>query len=399
MFETIPASSPDKILELMATFRADERENKLDLGVGVYKDHKGQTPVMRAVRQAEAQLYDTQTTKTYVGPAGDASFCAAMRELVFGADYDTTRVRSLQTPGGSGALKVLADMLHQVSPGGTTWVPDPTWPNHIPLLTQAGHTLKTYRYYDSSNHSVDFASMQASLAEANAGDVILLHGCCHNPTGSDLSLDQWGQIADLCNAKSLLPFVDMAYQGFGEGLDEDAAGVRLLAAKVPEMLVAASCSKNLALYRERVGAALLVGKNAADADLAIGKLSVTVRANYSMPPDHGAAVSSLIFHDAALTKVWKDELNAMRTRMQQQRKDFAEALRKRSNSDAFDYIANQRGMFSRLPLSPAQIDALRDEHAIYVVGDGRVNIAGLPDNGSDNALEDLAGKIIEAMNT
>ncbi len=284
-------------------------------------------------------------------------------------------------------------MLEMVNPDATTWVPDPTWPNHIPLLTQAGHTLKSYQYFDSQNAEVDFAGMLSSLAAANEGDTVLLHGCCHNPTGSDLSLEQWQQVGDFCVKNKLLPFLDLAYQGFGDGLEEDAAAVRLLATIVPEMVVASSCSKNLALYRDRVGSALILAANEDAADRAIAKLSTTVRANYSMPPDHGAAVVSLIFQDGELQQIWKTELESMRVRMKKQRTAFADALRKRSNSAAFDYIAKQRGMFSRLPLTPEHIETLRAEHAIYIVGDGRVNMAGLPEDGMD----ELAGKIIEVI--
>ncbi len=393
MFEALPASAPDAILALMTEFRADERPNKMDLGVGVYKDSKGQTAIMRAVKLAEKKLYDEQNTKNYVGPAGDQVFCGFIRELILGQDYDQTRARSVQTPGGSGALRVLSDMLHSVSPDATTWVPDPTWPNHIPMLTAAHHKLERYRYYDSANNKVDFDGMMASLSNAKEGDVLLLHGCCHNPTGSDMSLDQWQAVADLVNKHKIIPFVDMAYQGFGVGLEEDAAGLRLLVNNVPELVIAASCSKNLALYRDRVGSAIVIGANASAADLAQSRLTTTVRANYSMPPDHGAALTAMIFKDDSLKAIWMEELNEMRTRMQRLRREFADALRKRSNSDKFDFIAEQRGMFSRLPLTKEHIDRLRDESAIYIVGDGRLNVAGLPDDG----LDDLAEKIVAVM--
>jgi len=393
MFESIPQAKPDAILALMTAFREDERTHKLDLGVGVYKDAEGNTPIMQAVKSAEAQLHTSQTTKSYVSPTGDAKFCEEMRNLVFGVGHDASRIRSLQTPGGSGALKVLADMLELINPGATTWLSDPTWPNHIPLLTQAGHTLANYSYYDAQNNTIDFAGMLASLADAKAGDVVLLHGCCHNPTGADLSLEQWTQVAQLCVEKQLLPFVDLAYQGFGGGLEEDASAVRLLASIVPEMVVAASCSKNLALYRERVGSALIVAKDDDAANRTLAKLATTVRSNYSMPPDHGAALVSTIFASDELRGQWKTELESMRVRMQGQRIAFADALRKRSNSDKFDYIAQQQGMFSRLPLAPNHIDSLRDDNGIYLVGDGRINVAGLPENG----LDELADQILSVM--
>jgi len=393
MFDSIEASNPDAILALMAQFRGDERPDKLDLGVGVYKDSSGQTPVMQAVKEAETRLHAAQDTKTYVGPTGDAQFCQSMRDLVLGVGHDGSRVRSLQTPGGSGALKVLADLLHWVSPGATTWLSTPTWPNHVPLLTQAGHNLQNYRYYNSAANTVDFTAMLDDLKQAKSGDIVLLHGCCHNPTGADLSAEQWHEVAQLCSTQGVFPFVDLAYQGFADGLEEDATGVRILFEHMDEMAVASSCSKNLALYRERVGAALLVGRDSDAADRAFSRLSSMVRANYSMPPDHGAAVTRDILQQSDLTALWKEELNAMRTRMQRLRQEFADELRKRSNSDRFDYIANQKGMFSRLPLTTEQIDTLRNDHAIYIVGDGRVNIAGLPDSG----LDQLASTIMEVI--
>ncbi len=393
MFEAIPASAPDAILALMTEFRADERPEKMDLGVGVYKDSGGHTAIMRAVKMAEKKLYDEQNTKNYVGPAGDQVFCGFIRELILGADYDQSRARSVQTPGGSGALRVLSDLLHAVNPDATTWIPDPTWPNHIPMLSAAHHRLERYRYYDSSNNGVDFDGMMTSLAAAKEGDVILLHGCCHNPTGADLNLEQWQQVADLVNERKLIPFVDMAYQGFGDGLEEDAQGIRLLVNNVPELVIAASCSKNLALYRDRVGSAIVIGADEAATTRAHARLTTVIRSNYSMPPDHGAALTSVIFQNDDLKKVWLEELDEMRTRMQRLRREFAEALRKRSNSDKFDYIAHQRGMFSRLPLAKEHIDRLRNESAIYIVGDGRLNVAGLPDEG----LDELASKIVAVM--
>lgn len=393
MFNEIPKARPDAILALMAEFRADQRSDKLDLGVGVYKDEQGATPIMAAVKQAEQQILSTQQTKTYVGPAGDAEYCNVMCNLIFGDTLDTTRTRALQAPGGSGALKVLADMLHQINPDARTWIPDPTWPNHLPMLTQAGHDLQTYRYYDNDSGMVDFDGMLADLEQARPGDLLVLHGCCHNPTGADLDREQWQQVAQLCASCELMPYVDLAYLGFGQGLEEDAWSVRHLASVVPEMVIAASCSKNFALYRERVGSAIIVARDKDGADRALAKLSSVVRANYSMPPDHGSAVVKAILTDEQLASTWRSELDSMCSRMQRLRHSFADALRKRSNSDNFDYIARQHGMFTRLPLSTAQIERLRDESGIYIVGDGRVNIAGLP----DQALDELAEKIVEVL--
>lgn len=393
MFEALPPSKPDAILALMNVFRADERTDKVDLGVGVYKDKDGNTPVMQAVKVAEQKLLNEQETKSYVGPLGSSEFCAAMINQVFGADAQKDRIRCAQTLGGSGALRELADLMMVAHPEAEIWVSNPTWPNHIPLLSSAGFKLNTYEYYDTANSMVNFEAMMNSLQKAKSGDLVLLHGCCHNPTGADLNKEQWQQVADLLLAKNLIPFVDIAYQGFGDGLEEDAFSTRLLASQVPEMVVAASCSKNIALYRERAGAAMLLASNAKQADLALANLSTVIRSNYSMPPDHGANVASVILSDSALTKQWRDELESMRVRMIDQRTKFAQALRERSNSDKFDFIAEQKGMFSRLPLSAEQVEQLRSDKGIYIVGDGRINVAGLPETG----LDELADAIVSVM--
>ncbi len=393
MFEALPDAKPDAILALMQVFRADTRENKLDLGVGVYKDGEGKTPVMLAIKAAEAKLLDTQDTKAYVSPTGSAPFCSAMIDLVFGADADKSRIRAAQSVGGSGALSVLASLLKLGRPDAHVWVSDPTWPNHVPLLGAAGFNLKRFPYYDAATGKVDLDALLTTLRGADKGDIVVLHGCCHNPTGADLSLDDWDKIITVLNEKELFPFVDMAYQGFGDGLEEDAAGVRRLAEKVPEMVVAASCSKNVGLYRERVGAAMLVGKTEEDAQRAFGQLTTVIRSNYSMPPDHGANATEMVMSDNTLGPIWKDELESMRLRMVGLRTAFSDAMRKRSNSDRFDYITEQKGMFSRLPLKPEHIEKLRDDHAIYIVGDGRINVAGLPEEG----IDELADAICTVM--
>ena len=300
MFETLKPAAPDGILALMAIYRDDPRTDKLDLGIGVYKTPDGHTPIMRAVREAEQRLYREQTTKTYLGLAGDVAFNAAMIGLVFGERADRTRLRAAQTPGGTGALRMLADLIRLSRPDATVWVPDPTWPNHLPILKAAGLAARVYPYFDAATGGIRFDAMIEALAGASAGDVVLLHGCCHNPTGADLDLDQWRAIADLLAERGLMPFVDIAYQGFGAGLDEDAAGLRLLADKVPELVAAASCSKNFSVYRDRAGAAILMGRNAAEADIAYGQLLGVGRGIWSMPPDHAAACVRIVLSDAAL---------------------------------------------------------------------------------------------------
>jgi aspartate/tyrosine/aromatic aminotransferase len=393
MFEALPEPKADAILGLMQAFRSDPRTDKLDLGVGVYKDSAGKTPVMTAVKSAEKRLLDSQDTKAYVSPGGSAPFCKAMIEQVFGADADTTRIRAAQSVGGSGALRVLADLMKQGRPDAAMWVSDPSWPNHIPLLGAAGYELKSYPYYNAQTGRADIDAILESLGKATAGDIVVLHGCCHNPTGADLTPDDWEKIIGLLQSKDLFPFVDLAYQGFGDGLEEDAAAVRLMASRLPEMVVAASCSKNLGLYRERVGAAMLLANNEMEATRALGRLTGVIRANYSMPPDHGANTTEIVLSDASLNAEWKSELESMRQRMVGLRQAFSDALRKRSNSERFDYIAEQKGMFSRLPLSTNQLEVLRADHGIYIVGDGRINVAGLPENG----LDELADAIISVI--
>lgn len=395
MFEALPEPKADAILSLMAAFRADTRAHKMDLGVGIYKDSAGKTPVMRAVKNAEKRLLESQDTKAYVSPTGSAPFCAAMIAQVFGKDADTSRIRAAQSVGGSGALRVLADLMKEGRPDAELWVSDPSWPNHVPLMTAAGYTLQKYPYYDAATGKVRIDDMLATLGKAKKGDIVLLHGCCHNPTGADLSMDEWNRVIDLLLEKELFPLVDLAYQGFGDGLEEDAAAIRLIASRVPEMVVAASCSKNLGLYRERVGAAMLMGKNEAEATRALGRLASVIRANYSMPPDHGANATEIVMSDDGLNQEWRNELEAMRQRMVGLRKAFAEAMRKRSNSDSFDYIAEQKGMFSRLPLSTDHINTLRDDHGIYIVGDGRINVAGLPENGLDKLADAICSVLAE----
>lgn len=393
MFETLTVAPPDKIIALMGQFREDPRPGKIDLGVGVYKDAKGSTPIMAAVREAEKLLYERQSTKTYVGMAGDPLFNAAMIGLVFGKDADRERIRAAQAPGGSGALRILAELIARAKPGATVWLSDPTWPNHVPLVRAAGVTTKEYPYFDAATGMVRFDAMVEALKKAAPGDIVLLHGCCHNPTGANLDHAQWEAVADLLVSRGLFPFVDLAYQGFGDGLEEDAYGVRLLASRVPEMAVAASCSKNFAVYRDRVGTAFLLGKGSAEADIAYSQLLSVARGIYSMPPDHAAAAVRIILEDKSLTASWKEELETMRRRMVSLREGFADALRRQSNSDRFDFIARHRGMFSRIGATPQQVEKLRSEHGVYMVGDSRINVAGLP----EDRLDTLAASIISVM--
>ncbi len=393
MLDHLQPAPADKILALIGLYRADPRTDKVDLGVGVYKDSAGRTPVMRAVREAEKRLLETQDTKTYLGLAGDTGFNSAMAALVFGPSADMSRIRAAQAPGGSGALRLAAELLKRARPDTKVWISNPTWPNHMPIMRGAGLETRDYPYFDPASGTVRFEEMMAALRQAEAGDTVLLHGCCHNPTGANLTPAQWQAVTDLVVEKGLMPFIDIAYQGFGEGLEADAVGVRTVAAKAPEMIVAASCSKNFAVYRDRVGAAILMAKDSAQADVAASQLLSVARTMYSMPPDHGAAVVRIVLEDPRLRADWENELEEMRKRMLDLRIRFAEALRRQSNSDRFDFVADHRGMFSRLGLSEAQVERLRAEHGIYMVGDSRINVAGLPENG----LDDLAKAIVSVL--
>jgi len=376
MFNTLKAPAQDKILALMGMFRADPRADKVDLGVGVYKDATGLTPVMRAIKTAEKQLWDAETTKTYTALAGEPAFHAAMAELVLGAGYPADRTASLQTVGGTGACRMAFELARMANPDTTIWVSDPTWPNHLSILNFMGQAWKPYRYFDSAARAVDFDAMMADLAGVKAGDVVLLHGCCHNPTGANLTIEQWGVVADLLEAKGAIPMIDLAYQGFGDGLEEDAAGTRLIASRLPEVMIAASCSKNFGIYRERTGCLMVLGA-AADREVTQGNLAFLNRQTYSFAPDHGARLVTMVLTDPALKAEWMAELEEVRNGMLGLREQLAGELRQLTNSDRFDFIAAHRGMFSRLGASPEAVEKMRVDNAIYMVGDSRLNIAGL----------------------
>ncbi len=393
MLENLKEQAPDKIIELIGLYAADERADKLDLGVGVYKDAAGNTPVMRAVKAAEAKLLAEQDTKKYVGLLGDLSYVDAIRDLVLGDVVPAGRVCGAQEPGGTGAIRQLFELIKAADAGATVWISDPSWPNHEAILKYVGLTIGKYRYFDEATCGVDFAGMKADLEGAKAGDVLLLHGCCHNPTGANITEAEWAEVTEIALAKGLIPMIDIAYQGFGDGLEDDAAGVRIMAAKVPEMLVAASCSKNFGLYRDRVGAALIISKDEAGTALSKANIAGLNRLNFSFPPDHGAKVVSIIMNDDALRADWAAELEEMRLNMLDLRQGLADALRRETNSDRFDFVAEHRGMFSRLGLSQEQVMQLRTDHAIYMVGDSRINIAGLPKAGLDKLAKAIASVI------
>jgi aspartate aminotransferase len=380
LFQHISRLSADSILGLMAKFRADPHPQKVDLGVGVFRDLAGNTPILDCVRRAERDVLAVQTTKAYVGAPGREEFNSSAESLVLGADHPARRdgrARTVQTPGGCGALRVGAELIRAATSTATMHVSDPTWGNHIPLLGSSGFRLERYPYYDAPAHALRFEAMLEHLERAPAGDVVLIHGCCHNPTGADLSLPQWETLAQLLERRRLLPFLDMAYQGFGAGLDADAAGVRLVAARVPESLIAVSFSKNLGLYRERVGALISIGESEERANAMLSHVLQIARSIYSMPPDHGAAIAAHILASPAYTADWIRELDAMRVRMIEMRNLLADELRRATGDKSFDFMRTQRGMFSLLGVSPAAVERLREEHHIYMLGDSRMNVAGL----------------------
>jgi aspartate/tyrosine/aromatic aminotransferase len=391
MLEALNPQPQDKILQLIAMFRDDPRADKIDLGVGVYKDATGLTPVMRAVKAAEKKLWETEKTKTYTGLAGEPAFNAAMVAMILGDGY-ADRAASVATPGGTGAIRQALELVKMAAPSATVWLSNPTWPNHPSIIKYLGMKMAEYRYFDAETRGVDFAGLIADLGTVKAGDVVLLHGCCHNPTGANLSIAEWLQVADVLAARSAVPFIDLAYQGFGDGLEEDAAATRLIAARFPEVLIAASCSKNFGIYRERTG--VLIALTSTERRAVVqGNLAFLNRQNYSFPPDHGARLVTMILEDDGLRADWKAELEEVRQNMLGLRKSLADELRKATNSDRFDFVANHRGMFSRLGLTEAQVNVLREKHGIYMVGDSRINIAGL----NSRTVPILAAAIAEVV--
>ncbi len=384
MFESISAAPADPILGLADLFRADDRPHKINLGIGVYKDETGNTPVLTSVKKAEQYLLENETTKNYLSIDGLADFARCTQELLFGAENPLVaagRARTAQTPGGTGALRVAADFLATQTSVKRVWVSNPSWPNHKNVFNAAGLEVCEYAYYDAENHTLDFDGMLAALQEAKAGDVVLFHGCCHNPTGIDPTAEQWSQLAQLSQAKGWLPLFDFAYQGFAHGLNEDAEGLRIFAASHQELIVASSYSKNFGLYNERVGAITLVAADAATADTAFSQVKYTIRANYSNPPAHGAAVVATILSNNALRTIWEQELNDMRQRIQRMRQLFVNTLAEKGATNDFSFITRQNGMFSFSGLTKDQVIHLRKEFGVYAVNSGRVNVAGMtPDN-------------------
>ena len=392
MFDSLPVLPPDSILGLAAACRADPNPDKVDLTLGVYMDETGLCPVFEAVQQAQQALVSEEQTKVYMPPQGDPDYLTGIRSLVFGeagmADLGD-RISAVQTPGGCGAVRLGAEVLHAAAPDATVWVSDPTWPVHIPLIGSVGLQFKTYRYYSADMKGLDFDAMLADLEAAQAGDVVLLHGCCHNPSGVDPTLEQWGVLADLMSERQLLPMIDFAYQGMGAGLDDDAAGIRAVLARVPEAIIAVSSSKNIGLYRERAGAVVFVGGDARAAEAMASQAVSAARRVYSMPPAHGALLAGRVLSSPALRSAWEAELGQICARINDLRGQFEDALTNSTGRD-FGFIGKEHGMFSFLGLSVEQAQRLRAEQSVYMLDSSRINIAGLNTNNLGRVVEAVA---------
>ncbi|HEY9013316.1 MAG TPA: amino acid aminotransferase [Devosia sp.] len=393
MFETLKKATLDKIFVLMAEYAADPRTEKIDLGVGVYKDEKNVTPVMRAVKKAEQRILDSATTKTYKGVVGNKEFSAAIVDLALGDAVDKSRIRCVNGAGGTGALMILMHVLGRARPGGRIFISDPSWPNHWPLAENANLVPQTYPYFDAATRGVNFEAMMDVVDGLTADDIVLLHGCCHNPTGANLSRDQWDAVSQSLQRTGAFPLIDLAYLGFGDGLEEDAYGVRKVVSSVPESMVAFSASKNFGLYRERAGVAIAIAKDSEGADVVSSQMQNIIRGTISQTPDHGAEIVRVILEDKELRAEWEAELTEMRERMIRLRAKLAAAIRQKSNSTDFDFIAEHSGMFSLLGLPGDVVAKLKTEDAVYMINDSRINVAGIP----EDRVEQLADKLLAAV--
>jgi len=391
LFDRLKPQQPDALLALIGLYAADPRPTKIDVGVGVYKDAVGNTPILRSVKKAERILLDTQDTKSYLGSDGDVRFTALIKDIVFGPTIAADpNIIGIQTPGGCGALRLGAELIKLAGGNPRIFVGQPTWPNHQPLLSVAGLETVDYAYYDKASHLVLFDSLMAAIEDARRGDLILLHGCCHNPTGADLTLEQWDSLSRFVADRGLIPFIDLAYQGLGNGLEADAAGTRMMVERVDQALVAQSCDKNFGLYRDRVGALFIKAPGKAAAEAAYGNLMSAARTNWSMPPDHGAALVRIILDTPELNADWHAELVEMLTRIRSLRARLAAA------DPSLAYIDEQNGMFSMLPLSPEAVLELRKDEGFYMAASGRFNVAGLSDENVDRFAAAAAAKITQA---
>jgi len=380
MFEHIVAAPADPILGLGELFKADSRPNKINLGIGVYKDETGQTPVLPSVKKTEQYLLDNEKTKNYLSIEGNPVFAHCTQELLFGKEspiIESKRAKTAQSPGGTGALRIAADFLAKNTSTKTVWISNPTWPNHKSVFQSAGLATKEYQYYDAAGHCLDFDGLIDSLSNAQAGDVVLFHGCCHNPTGIDPTEEQWKTLAQMSVEKGWLPLFDFAYQGFANGLEADAQGLRIFANSHNELLVCSSYSKNFGMYNERIGAFTLIAADSTTADNAFSQVKAVIRANYSNPPAHGANVIATILSNPTLRTLWEQELTDMRMRIQRMRQLFVKTLQEKGAKQDYSFISQQNGMFSFSGLTAEQVQRLRDEFAIYAVSSGRINVAGI----------------------
>lgn len=393
MFETLKKATLDKIFVLMAEYAADPRDGKIDLGVGVYKDPKGVTPVMSSVKKAEQRILDSAKTKTYKGVVGNKEFSAAIVDLALGGVVDNKRIRCVNGAGGTGALSILMNVLGRARPKGRIFISDPSWPNHWPMAELAGLTPVYYPYFDHAKRLVDFDKMMGTLNTLTSDDIVLLHGCCHNPTGASLTNAQWDEVVESLKRTGAFPLVDLAYLGFGDGLEADAYGVRKVVSSVPESMVAFSASKNFGLYRERAGVAIAIARDSHSADVVSSQMQNVIRATISQTPDHGAEIVRVILEDKELRAEWEAELTEMRERMKRLRVKLADAIRQRSNSKDFDFIAEHTGMFSLLGLPEDVVTKLKLDDGIYMINDSRINVAGIP----EDRIGELADKMLAAI--
>ncbi|TWU57772.1 amino acid aminotransferase [Rubripirellula reticaptiva] len=393
-FSVVATAPPDSILGLNEAFAADTNPEKMNLSVGVYKDVSGQTPVLRCVKAAEQRLVDGEKTKGYLPIDGQADYRTHVRKLVFGDTIDASRIAVLQTPGGTGALRESAAFLSSQIPGARVWISNPTWANHQAIFASENVPYDSYRYLAADKKSFDVDGMIDDLTtKTRPGDAVLLHACCHNPTGVDPTAEQWNMIAALLSEKQLLPIIDFAYQGFGHGLDEDAVAIRAITNVCDEAIVCSSFSKNFGLYSERVGAVSVVSADSATSAAVQSQLKALVRSNYSNPPRHGAAIVATILDDADLTQMWHAELTEMRTRIRQLRSQFVETMKTTGAGHDFSFLLDQNGMFSFSGLNPMQVDELRQKYSIYIVGSGRINVAGMSEDRMDHLCKVVAAVI------
>ena len=398
MFENLKLQSEDKIMALMSLYKADERKEKIDLGVGVYKNNKGQTPIMDAVQKASRILNNTQKTKSYVGLSGNLRFIDNISQLVLADAVPKNQIIGAQAPGGTGAFHQLLLLIRSMEKDKRVWISSPSWPNHAAILNHLGIQFNNYNYFDYDTCEVNFSRMMSDLQKISPGDVLLLHGCCHNPTGANLSLENWTELTQFCEKKNILPLIDLAYQGFGDGINDDVKGVQYMASNLPEVCIGISCSKNFGLYRERVGAALMVVSDKKIHKLVEENLKSFNRVTFSFPPDYGASLVEIILggnnsQNKELIHLWEKELNSMRNGMLELRKLLSDSLRRSTNSTRFDFIERHRGMFSLMGLSVDQVARLRKEFGIYMVGDSRINIAGLNKDQIDYFSSSIASVI------